>query len=445
MNSNEIYAVIERIAATPSKKAKEAMIRLCAENDPQFRRVLRAALDPFVTYGIAKMPEVRPDGDDATFDERTWDFLNRLASRELTGHAARNELIEELAGLTLESADLLNRIITKDLRAGFTESTVNKAIPGLIPTFDCMLAHPFDAKRVEEWPVIVEPKLDGVRVLSFVDLVARTVKFYSRSGREFTTFEHLVLPILYSFDGWPAGAKGERFMLDGEVVSGSFNKTVSEVRRKSIQATDALYVVFDMMPRINFDSPDKNDVCLVPGLEVRRDWLLKLFPQATPLDLARGTVGHHVAVSPAYEAQTPEQIYVLYDQWHNELGLEGTMVKAKRGLYRKTRDYGWMKLKAEESVDVPIIGAEPGQGKYAGSLGALVVDYKGVHVRVSGMPDALRAQMWDAHCADMAAMPGVEPILHGRLAEILYHEETQDGSLRHPRFKRFRDDKPLSA
>ncbi|WP_240074277.1 hypothetical protein [Cupriavidus taiwanensis] len=38
-----------------------------------------------------------------------------------------------------DSAELLWRIISKDLRAGFSESTVNKAIPGLIVTFDCQL------------------------------------------------------------------------------------------------------------------------------------------------------------------------------------------------------------------------------------------------------------------------------------------------------------------
>ena len=139
MNSDAIYEIIEEISATPSKNAKEATVRLHA-GDAEFRRVLLAALDPGVTYGLEQIPDYKagPHFHDGTFDETTWNFLNQLAKRELTGNAAKEVVAAKLAGLTEKGAELLKRIITKDLRAGFGESTVNKAIPGLIPAYPYM-------------------------------------------------------------------------------------------------------------------------------------------------------------------------------------------------------------------------------------------------------------------------------------------------------------------
>ena len=87
-----------------------------------------------------------------------------------------------------------------------------------------------------------------------------------------------------------------------------------------------------------------------------------------------------------------------------------------------------MKIKAEETLDLYVTGWEPGTGKYEGMIGALIVNHKGVPVNVgSGLSDTLRQE-------DPAEIVG-------RMIEVEYHEVTPDGSLRHPRFKRFRDDK----
>lgn len=427
MNSDRVFQIIEDIAAASSKKHKEAIIATRFRHD-EFAHVLRAALDPRVTYGIAKLPII-PTGTRAfQFDENTWRLLERLARRELTGNAARDSLGEELANLTPSSAELLKRIITKDLRAGFSAGTVNRVIPGAIFSFDCMLAHPFEAKRIARYPVYVEPKLDGWRALAFVNLAAPTptATFYTRNGNEITIVEHLKQPLI-------AALKGQYdtcLVVDGEIVSGSFNETASSLQKKTDQATDAVFVVFDILARHEWDSPDAKGYLPALAYEERL---------AARRDVFRIALAHHLAkpeclpedvmAAPAYQVENEAGIHKLYAEWR-DLGLEGAIVKLAEGRYRKDRDYGWMKLKAEESADVRITGAVEGTGKYAGTLGALIVDFNGVPVNVSGMSDKLRDEMW------------CEPPV-GRLAEIVYHEVTPDGSLRHPRFKRFRDDKPL--
>ena len=437
MTSDAIFDLVERIAATSSKTAKQELIA-AHKDDEHFVRVLEAALNPFKTYGLAKRPEAVEFNDRREFtEENTWNILEGLRTRTMTGNFGREMVAGELGRLTPKSAELFWRIISKDLRAGFSESTVNKAIPGTIPTFDCMLAHPFEADRVKKWPVVAEPKLDGVRVLAFVDISEPSVKFFSRSGKEFTTFDHLKEPLIEIVDshrhrltasaGNPdADARYfadrldcEEFALvfDGEIVSGSFNKTVSEVRKKDVQATDAIFNVFDILPMSLFSKDDK-----VPSKHTyteRRAVLTDL--------LGHYPKNHCVQLLPRYLVSSVEEIHSLYESVRAR-GLEGLIVKHPDAPYYRRRNHAWMKLKAEETVDVKIIGIEPGTGKYEGMIGALVVDFNSVRVNVgSGLSDNMRGEDHD--------------LFMGRLIEVEYHEVTPDGSLRHPRFKRFRDDK----
>ena len=468
MNSDRIFDLIEEIAATSSKTGKEALIRENADQK-QFVQVLEAALNPFKTYGIAKQPGSHHGGN-KEFDESTWTLIENLRTRTLTGNAARDALSDEMSALTEKSSTLLWRIVSKDLRAGFSESTVNKAIPRSIPTFDCMLAHKFEPARVKVWPQVAEPKLDGVRVLAFVDLIEWKVGFFSRSGKEFLTFDHLKEPILttvsdyrdtlrekahaeYDSMGLPDGDDTDtnvldslyekygsdeplQTVLDGEIVSGSFNKTVSEVRKKDAQATDAIFNVFDMLPQSLFKEDDKVPSAL--NYTERRKQLEEM-------------VGHSndgpVQLLPRYLVSSEAEIHALYESVRAR-GLEGLIIKDPSAFYHRRRNHAWMKIKAEESTDVPIVGYEEGTGKYEGMLGAIIVAFdkkcheNGAHgmnhdhdgaVRVnvgSGLSDSQRQSFWE----DRAA-------LIGRVIEVEFHEITPDGSLRHPRFKRFRDDK----
>ena len=463
LNSDQIFDIIRDISITSSKVEKEAMIR-GAGADEDFRRVLVAMLDPFITYGIAKVPDPENDArykdGKILFNVNVWGTLNGLAKREITGNQARSEVQYWMNTLTPKSAELFKRILTKKPDAGFSESTVNKAIPGLIPTFDCMLAHKFDAERIEAWPQIVEPKLDGVRVLAFVKLVDRKVNFFSRSGKEFTTFDHLKEPLLDIVDRRRSQlmedaadeydslnlSDGEdtdissmdalyvkhgvdellEIVFDGEVVSGSFNKTVGDVRRKEEQAADARFNVFDVLPMSTFCRDDKKGDRIAGEYRARRHKLEALMGELDD--------SSPVSLLPRYIVNSVAEIHALYERVR-ERGLEGLIVKNPHGLYHRRRNYDWMKIKAEESVDAEIVGAVEGTGKYVGMLGAIIVDFRGNKVFVgSGLSDEQRQSFWKAR---------LEGELVGRLIEVEYHEVTPDGSLRHPRFVRFRDDKLL--
>ena len=114
-----------------------------------------------------------------------------------------------------------------------------------------------------------------------------------------------------------------------------------------------------------------------------------------------------------------------------DLGYEGAIVKNVKGLYRKRKHRDWMKLKEVNDVDLRVESLVQGEGKYHGMLGAVIVKFKNKRVSVgSGFSDEERELYWK------------EPnLIVGKVVEIHYHEVTPDGSLRHPRVFKIREDK----
>lgn len=113
------------------------------------------------------------------------------------------------------------------------------------------------------------------------------------------------------------------------------------------------------------------------------------------------------------------------------LNIEGWVLKSQIG-------GRWWKVKAENEIDCVITGVIDGDGKYAGQIGSIVCSvYKGKRLveiaSSSGMTDSERELMTAAHKAGK---------LVGTPVELKYQLLGARGRLVHPRFVRFRTDKP---
>lgn len=222
------------------------------------------------------------------------------------------------------------------------------------------------------------------------------------------------------------------YMFDGEVISGDFNKTVSDVRKKDTDCLDAMFLMFDAMPMVEFTTVDSKKFCKTLPFNERRLRLrniIKASDEATVPNLK---------LTEMKMMESDKDVADYYSECRAK-GLEGVMVKEPKHLYRRKRDNAWMKIKAEESVDVPVVGIQEGTGKYENMMGALLIDFNGVIVNIgTGFSDEQRESFWLAYLDDIENETNS---IVGRLVEVEYHETTPDGSLRHPRFVRFRDDK----
>ena len=281
-----------------------------------------------------------------------------------------------------------------------------------------------------------EPKLDGYRVLAFVE--DGRVRLSSRRGVELAgAFPQLVAELVKQ------DANG--MILDGELVAfdaggkPSFNAMQNRVQLKTereIAAADrkapVVFYCFDLL--------------YFAGIDLRR---------AVYRDRRR-YLAQCLLPSPLVQLVHAQDDGIALHAAAIASGLEGVIGKRKDSRYEAGRRSGsWLKIKPTHSADFVIGGYTRGKGSRA-SLGSLLVGYwdrgklhyashvgSGFNDRsladVKARLDTLRIDQCPfAEKPEVnAPVTWVEPKL---VAEIEFHQWTEDGSLRAPVFLRLRDD-----
>jgi len=392
------------------------------------------AYNPFYTFNVKQVPETEGLTNRSNPWPRFWALLEDLRTRGISGHRARDaiqECAEEFD--SDEWNNLARRVLIKDLRCGISEKTLNKVLGKTewkIPVFSCQLAQDSsDQPKKLRGIKRLECKLDGVRVLAVVSGGACTL--YSRNGKEFENFPQIAEAILDQRKAFQWGrGTGGHFVLDGEIVGESFQKLMKQAHRKSDAETSGMvYHIFDIIPLDAF----KEGHCNLQQHK-RIDWLESarniLSDESDCLRIMNGldvdldTAEGHDIMHRFAEAAVAE-------------GFEGIMIKSMDAPYECKRSDFWMKWKPTISVDLTIVGFEPGTGRNEGRLGAIICEGEdnGRLIRVnvgSGLSDSDRDEYWRSR-----------DDLLGHLVEVQADAVTQnqDGSysLRFPRFLRFRD------
>lgn len=282
-----------------------------------------------------------------------------------------------------------------------------------------MLAKHYKPNRIDDWEGwYAEPKSDGIRVLVAIDRRMNIV-YYSRNGRPLDMLSHLdsecrkmAMTATDLDTTFESGC-----VLDCELVSktGRFSDVSGVIHRKNYTATAARLVCFHMMP--------------LAALERGRDNVRQLKRHRLVERIVMRRKLRFIWYKPPIKVDNHDEVKTVH-KIHRKRGHEGTMVKNLHRVWVGKRSDSWLKIKDEKSVDVRVVGMKVGAGKYEGTLGALIVDYKGKEVPVSGMTDEQRRKFWKKPKS-----------IVGKLIEVVFQEETERGSLRHPRYKRHRPDK----
>jgi len=428
-----MYNIIQELEADNSRLAKEAILkREALANNIVLFEGIRLALDNLTTFGVKKVPSHSgPDGQGlpwAAFLE----LAQLLYTRQLTGNDAKDDFELALSASTgAEWNDWYRRILIKDLRCGISEVTINKIANKInkdytINTFSCMLAHDgANHEKKIQGKKLLEPKLDGVRVLTIINMDNRTVTQYTRNGKLLENFSHITAALEANIDDF------ERSMvLDGEMVSTSFQALMKQVHRKDdVKANDAVLMLFDILPLSEFQTGKS-----VLG-QRRRSKLLESFQ---PVFDKCGNIG----VVPQQEVDLNEYAGELLFKEYNkdaiDAGYEGIMIKDVDAKYECKRSASWLKQKPFIEVSLTVTAVEEGTGRNQGKLGALVCegvdDGKRIVVNVgSGFTDLDRDEYWSGK----EAMLG--QVVEVRADAITQNQDSEDAySLRFPRFLRFR-------
>lgn len=444
----EALTVMRRLAATKSRLDKEQIILDAFMHEcHEFFVGARLALDPLVTFGIAKVAEVLEDDGDPG-DYRFADFLDltqKLRKRELTGNAARAAVHDAADRCHVPTWNLFyRRILLKDLDVGVTDKTINKVLKKLvagypeaqqylIPMFACQLAENGDNPKNEKklkGRKLVDLKLDGVRTICVLDKDADTVTLFTRDGLVIENFPEVqeglrkLLPIL------PGSV-----VLDSEMVHPKgFQQLMTLFQSKSYlpDMAEVNLALFDLVPLHEF----REGYCAKPQHERHR--MLELLHENGLQSRTNGRAKVLPQIDVDLDTDEGRDSLDEFNRRAIADGYEGIMVKDPDAPYQGKRTVAWLKKKPVIVVTLEIVGFKPGDpdGKYRDTLGALECngedEGRQIVSDVTGISDDLRNEIWQNRDR-----------FRGMLVDVIADKLTlRQGSsvysLRFPRVKGFR-------
>ena len=433
--SDPCQYVISTLEDHNSRLDKEAIILAQAEaGNTEFFEGLNLAYNAMITFGLKQIPEKKDeDGPGLLWDSFTL-ALTGFTTRNVTGNTARDMIDAMMKSATKSQWNgWYRRILIKDMRAGFSENTVNKVVEKkfpqyIIPVFSCQLAH--DSANHESKVAgkkLIEVKLDGVRVITIAYADGR-VDMFSRNGKELANFPHIKEQIS-NVVKQKGSSKSMDIVLDGEIMSSSFQDLMKQVHRKdNVEAGDAVLNLFDVLPLEDFEkgSYDKDQTTRSSMVSFWVEQNKDLLPNVTALSNELVDL----------DTEEGQKRFKEINAKAVAGGYEGIMIKEPSAKYECKRSVAWLKLKPFIEVSLAVVAVEEGTGKNVGKLGALVCEGEddGRQIRVnvgSGFTDSNRDTYWSGR-----------DTLIGNIVEVRADAVTQNQdstySLRFPRFKGFR-------
>lgn len=419
----EVIKIFREIQETSGKNDKQAIIARNKDNE-LFKKCLVFLLDSSVVTGIskAKINKKLNITSHITIDKASFETIMEYIESNNTGRDSDISIVQSfIDNQPEEYRDFYRDMVTKSLRLGVDEKTVNKAIPNLIKTWDVQLGSGYDKLKFKnnEW-FSLSQKLNGNRC-SFYN-----GKLISRQGKEFKGFQHIIDDILAcglqnKFIDGELIRKNDNGLSDGE----NFRLGTGIINSDDKDKSEIKLVIFDMFSAEQLKNKESD--C---KYKIRYENNLK------PLsELIRNRNLHNIeVVKVVYQGNDQSKIkewlqYAVDNDW------EGLMIN-KDATYKCKRTTDLIKVKRFYTMDLKVIKVVEGDGRLKGTLGALVVEFKGNTVNVgSGYSDGQRAEIWS-----------IREYMIGKIVEVKYKEVTKDKgtgleSLQFPIFVCIRNDK----
>lgn len=410
--------VFNRIADTSSPKQKQVLLEQYQSGC--MLELIQVALDPRIRFFIQEIPEFIPNGTGEYTLQQALVDLRGLSDRTYTGHAGQAYLTRILERLTPEDAEVIRRVVIKDLRCGLGAKTVNKVFPDLVYTHPYQRCSSYSEKAVEKipFPAYSQRKADGM----YVDIINENgqVRYVTRAGLELdivdaelhSAFMHQTNKVF----------QGEALVFD------DYGRTLSREEGNGFLNSDELaehshriyFVLWNTLTLDEFQdrySPRKysrrfNELDNFVNNEQHSD---------------RVRLVENKVVNSIEEARAHFCEYL-------RAGEEGTILKSPKGIWKDHTSPDLVKMKLEIEVELEVTGINPGKGKHAGKVGSLPCKSAcgKLEVGVGGLTDSDRAKYMDGSLTGK--------IITVRANDIQYKKDSP-ASLFLPRFVEVRHDK----
>jgi len=435
---------ISTLRSTNSPKEKVKLLTtLLAEDEVLIKAYLTAVYDPYTTYGISapkinQEPHFSVPADTSLTDEAFFaiitETLGKLQARTATGHAAKDLVDVTMQCLPEYWQELFAYILDHDIQSNMSASTINKASPGLISTFEVMACHSLNEKTAKKmtYPAIFQIKYDAARVAVIVQ--GGAVTYRTRNGLTYlienSKLDNAFLELAANIGLGDIVFDGELYqMIDGKPDS---RRVSNGVATKFIRGTAATshhknvgIALWDIVPYEKF---------------VKGKWDVAYDERFGMLQKAAvdNTAACNIFMADTVTVQSQEEAVTIGAKYIKQ-GLEGGILKNPNHGWEAKRSFGSLKIKAVLECDLVIVGLEEGSNKYEGMLGAFLCESADglVKTRVgTGLSDADRTALYTN-------------AVIGKIVTIDYNELIQSKgrdtySLFLPRFIEIRDDKDVA-
>jgi DNA ligase-1 len=393
-----VFEAIEAIAATSSKLEKEALMKQAGTSSTLFMKAVTYAYDPFKNYGISYAPLKSPGlapGSNTLAEPVVWTTLDDLVSRNLSGNSARDKIQQMVDFLDEPSAEVFRRIINKDMRAGFTDGTINRVFKGTIAEFPYMRCSLPAKSNMGKWDwsvgIVSQEKADGMFANVNMD-VKGYVWITSRQGSPF-----------------PAGCLGieeniAKVMTGGTQTHGEltvYEAGVLMPREKGNGVLNSLLSGGDLEAdqKVVFDAWDQIPLqMVVPRGNYPCAYKVRLRNLLMQTQVAQRMGIVNIRTIPTRIVKSKGEAYAHYRELLKK-GKEGTICKHPDAYWKDTTSKDQVKLKLEVTVELIIKGfieGAPGT-KTAATFGSLLCGSgcDKLEVGVSGITDAMRQTIND--------------------------------------------------
>ncbi len=409
----ELKEFIDKMRATSSSLEK---VKIVKDASPFIHKILEYTYNPFKQYHVTSKT-CKKNSDKVALGHHTlFETLDYLTTRKVTGHDAI-KLVNRFATKNVDW-DLIYKIIDKnlDIRAG--DKVINKAVPGLIPTFKVALAKEYDGKCDwdDEW--YASRKLDGVRCLAITDEKGKCT-LYSRMGKEFTTLDKVKEAIEATgiintvFDG-------EICLIDDD-GNEDFKGIMKQLRRKDHQIENPAYMIFDMLNKSEFELTTESEP-LEGRLHILRSWL------------SGKNIDSNILRYTDQNVISDDEHFETWSKMAADNNWEGFMIR-KNVAYEGKRTKNLIKVKKFHDAEYEVLDFDIdehevvrfGRQDTIPMLAQVWIKHKGYKVKVgSGFTQEQRLQYTDGSIV-------------GKLITVQYFEETKNDkggiSLRFPTVK----------
>lgn len=397
-----VYDTIAACAADSGKKAKLAILQSQVDNE-DLKKFLRATYEPRINYYSKKVdPAFKVDPHYAAVDnvfsaQLVDEIIDKIAKRKLTGHSAKSYLSSVFHSFDNKYEQiLLEMLIQRDCRAGFSASTINKVWPGLVTDTPYMRSSlPKDLpknSKLESWDwvsgVYSQIKADGMFATISHHSKTSNVTIESRSGSPFPTelFEDLITDIQNYV---PTGMQlhGELLVRrNGKILARQIGNGIlnSVLQGGEFDAGDVpIYQAWDIIPIAEakaknvYSVPYKDRLCDLEDLG---------FDDSSTISVIEYKVVFSLKEAYAHCKEVMGR------------GLEGTVIKNQEMFWEDKTSLGQVKLKLLFDIDLKMVSlkAADHKSKHIATFGSIECESScgKLKVAVTGIPDDMRAEIF---------------------------------------------------